>query len=124
MTGLILAYMRKKQDDPSSLPDREDIFYMFVKLDGCAQMSAAGLLLINILQVYNWFTQKHICTMLALYFLAQFLGYMTPIKLLHFLFDAAKPRMYYIGGAAFAFLGFLDIWVFYFNPLQVNIYLD
>ena len=43
---------------------------MFVKLEGFAQIVAGGLVLINILQVYNWFTQKHICTMLALYFLA------------------------------------------------------
>ena len=40
------------------------------------------------------------------------------------LYNAAKPRMYYIGGLVFIFLGFLDIWIFYFNPLQVNIFLD
>ena len=62
--------------------------------------------------------------MLALYFLAQFLGYMTPIALLGSLYDAAKPRMYYIGVVAFMLLGLLDIWVFWFNPLQVNVFLD
>ena len=40
------------------------------------------------------------------------------------LYNAAKPRMYYIGGLVFIFLGVLDIWIFYFNPLQVNIFLD
>ena len=40
------------------------------------------------------------------------------------LYNAAKPRMYYIGGIVFIFLGVLDIWIFYFNPLQVNIFLD
>ena len=50
--------------------------------------------------------------MLALYFLAQFLGYMTPITLLEDIYYAAEPRMYYIGGALFLILGFLDIWVF------------
>ena len=50
--------------------------------------------------------------MLALYFLAQFLGYMTPIYLLAELYYAAKPRVYYIGGALFFLFGALDIWVF------------
>ena len=40
------------------------------------------------------------------------------------LYNAAKPRMYYIGGLVFILLGVLDIWIFYFNPLQVNIFLD
>ena len=97
---------------------------MFVKLESFAQILAAGLVLINILQVYNWFTHRHICTMLALYFIAQFLGYMTPIVLLENLYDAAKPRMYFIGGVVFTFLGLLDFWSFWFNPLQVNIFLD
>ena len=51
---------------------------------------------------------------------------MTPVVLLEQLYDAAKPRMYlyYIGGIAFLILGLLDIWLHWFNPLQVGIFLD
>ena len=55
--------------------------------------------------------------MLAIYFLAQFLGYMTPITLLESLYWAAEPKMYYIGGGVFILFAILDIWVFWFNPL-------
>ena len=49
---------------------------------------------------------------------------MTPIYLLAELYYAAKPRVYYIGGALFCLFGALDVWAFQFNPLQVNIFLD
>ena len=32
--------------------------------------------------------------------------------------------MYFIGGVIFLVFGFIDMWVFQFNPLQVNIFLD
>lgn len=55
-TGLMVAYIIQREDEPGKLPDKDDIFYMFVRLAGSCQILAAGLVLINILQVYNWFT--------------------------------------------------------------------
>ena len=111
-----------QEDIHQELPDL--VSYMMVKIMSLAQILAAGLVLINILQVYNWFKRKHICTMLALYFLAQFLGYMTPITLLKNLYWAATPILYYIGGGLFTLFAVVDIWAFKFNPLQINIFLD
>ena len=42
-TGLMVAYIREQQKEhPGKLPDEADIFYMFVKLQGFAQILAAG----------------------------------------------------------------------------------
>ena len=66
----MIVYIEAKENEPGKLPDEDEIIYMFIKLTSTSQILAAGLVLVNILQVYNWFTRKHICTMLALYFLA------------------------------------------------------
>ena len=121
-TGLLVNYIVSQEDLQGKLPDL--VSYMMVKIMSLAQVLAAGLILINILQVYNWFTTKHICTMLALYFLAQFLGYMTPINFVSALYWSAEPIMYYIGGVLFILFAIIDIWAFQFNPLQINIFLD
>lgn len=41
---------------------------------------ASEIVIIGILQISNWFTKKHVNKMLALYFMAQFAGYMTPLN--------------------------------------------
>ena len=89
----------------------------FIKLVGMAQLFAAGQILINLLQVYNWFKRKQICTMLALYFIAQFLAYLTPAQMDQRVYWACQPIWYYIGGGVFIVLGILDCWAFQFNPL-------
>lgn len=58
---------------------QKDSEYLLHPLEDLAQIFSAGIIIVNILQVYNWFMQKYITTMLGCYFLAQFLGYMTPV---------------------------------------------
>ena len=94
-------------------------------MQNLAQIAAAGIVIINILQVYNWFNEKYINTMIGFYFLAQFLGYMVPLPVLNSGgYWAAQPECYYVAGSAMIFLGVLDHWTFSFNPLQKNIFLD
>lgn len=108
----------------------EDIVYLLHPLEDLAQILSAGIIIINILQVYNWFMQKYITTMIGLYFIAQFLGYMTPVpgQVTVITKDEgmfmSKPYIYYICAGAMFLLGLLDIVVFQFNPMQKNIFLD
>ena len=44
-----------------------------------AQILAAGVVIANILQITNWFQQKHINKILAIYLGSQFAGYQTPL---------------------------------------------
>ena len=50
--------------------DPTDQAYLLHPLENLSQIVAAGILIINILQVYNWFNQKYISTMVGFYFLA------------------------------------------------------
>ena len=114
LTGGLVSYIMTQEgiDGSSEVELPPLVSYMMVKMMSLAQIFAAGLVLINILQVYNWFTTRHICTMLALYFLSQFLGYMTPIYMIEQLYWAAYPKMYYIGGVLFFAFAIIDIWAF------------
>ena len=62
--------------------------------------------------------------MLALYFVAQFLGIVTPVEMVERVYWVCTPTWYNIGGMVFIVLGILDFWTFQFNPMQINIYLD
>ena len=68
--------------------------------------------------------------MIGFYFLAQFLGYMTPVpgQVTATTEDegmwASKPYVYYSCAGAMLLLGLLDIAAFQFNPMQKNIFLD
>ena len=81
-------------------------------------------MLINILQVYNWFSKRYIQVILILYFLMQFLGYLTPVDYLVECQYAPHPYFYYAFAFAFLVLSVLDCWVFYFHPLQKDIFFD
>jgi len=56
-------------------------------LANLAEIISGGVILISILQIYNWFSYNHICSLLALYFSAELFGYLTPIPIL--------PEKYY-----------------------------
>ena len=89
-----------------------------------SQVCASGIVLINILQVYNWASKRYIQLLLIIYFLQQFIGYITPLYLEPSCDFAAHPFWYWLSGAVMLGLAVLDYWVFYFNPLQNNIFLD
>lgn len=84
------------------------------------------MILISILQIYNWFSHTHICTLLALYFCAELCGYLTPIPLLpaEYYYQAAYPKCYFILGTIFILLAVLDLYIFTFSPLEKNILVD
>ena len=87
-------------------------------------MFAAGVILINILQMYNWTNKRFIQVVLIFYFLQQFLGYISPLPYNPWCQWALSPKYYYPIGFAMILLGVLDIWIFFFNPLQNNIFFD
>ena len=87
-------------------------------------MAAAGIVLINILQVYNWADKRFIQLVLIFYFLQQFCGYMTPVNYVPRCQWAAPPIWYWLLGVTMFGLGILDFWLFFFNPLQKNFFVD
>ena len=74
--------------------------------------------------MYNWTNKRCIQVVLIFYFLQQFLGYVTPLPYNPHCQWALGPEYYYPIGFAMILLGILDIWIFYFNPLQNNIFFD
>ena len=95
-----------------------------IHIGALSQICASGIILINILQVYNWASKRYIQLLLIIYFLQQFIGYMTPLYYEPSCDWAAHPFWYWISSAFMLGLAVLDYWVFYFNPLQNNIFLD
>lgn len=51
-------------------------------LSNLANIFSAGVILISIVQIYNWTSLGHISTILAIFFSAEVLGYLTPVPLL------------------------------------------
>ena len=48
-------------------------------MGGLSEIISSAIVLIDILQLYNWFSQKYIQAVLILYFAFQYLSYVTPI---------------------------------------------
>ena len=82
------------------------------------------MVLISILQIYNWFSKRVIQPALILYFSMQFLGYLTPIQYKEKCDWAAPGFWYFIFGPIMALLTCADYWAFYFHPLQKNVFLN
>ena len=49
-------------------------------MGGVSEILSAAIVLTSILQLYNWFSKRYIQVVLIIYFLMQFLGYLTPVK--------------------------------------------
>jgi len=88
------------------------------------QFFSAGVLMISILQISNWFTRKNINKTLALFILSQFAAYMTPCKWFDTLYYSVLPIVYYLCGSAFFIISVIDYYFFAFHPLEKNIFLD
>jgi len=84
----------------------------------------AGVVIICILQLSNWFTQKHINKVISLFLLTQIAGYKTPLHYIHPLFDSVGPLIYWIGAVMIILISIVDYYAFAFHPLQKNIFLD
>ena len=82
-----------------------------------ANTIAAGIILINILQLYNWANKRYIQAILIVYFLFEVIGYATPIEYIPKCQWAAPALWYFCNGSAMFGLGILDYWAFAFNPL-------
>ena len=88
-----------------------------------SQLTASGVVLINILQISNWFTQKNINKVLALYLMMQFAGYMTPMEWIKSMYESVEPIVYWYCGIGMLLISILDHFVFAFHPLEKNIFL-
>ena len=89
-----------------------------------AQILGASIVLINTLQVYNWFDKRYIQMVLITYFCMQFVGYSLPITYIEECLWNLEPIYYLICGSVMVCLAVVDCWFFYFNPLQKNIFID
>jgi len=106
------------------LEDRNRAGIFLFYMGNLSQVLAAGTILINLLQVFNWFPQRIICSMMAVYFSAEFLGYMTPVPSILYEYNAAQPGFYYAAGTLFLAFSVADYFFFTYNPLQKNIFVD
>ena len=79
---------------------------------------------ISVLQLSNWFTQKHCNKMLALLFLSEFTGYITPLNFIADLEWSVRPVIFWVGGSFMVLISILEWFIFAFHPLQKNIFLD
>ena len=66
-----------------------------------AQVLGSGIVLINTLQVYNWFDKRYISMALTGYFAMQYLGYVLPIEYIKDCEWVAHPVYYATFGATF-----------------------
>jgi hypothetical protein len=97
-----------------------DLFY-YVNL---GQISASCVILTSVLQVYNWFSHKSICTMMALFFSSEYFGFMTPIPLLTKFDYASEPIYYFAAGVLFLAISAIESKTFAYCPLEKNILVD
>ena len=88
------------------------------------QIPSSGLMLISIIQVYNWFQNEVVGLALIYYYSAQYLGYLVPIPFLEECYKASQPKFYYIFASVMFAFGILEIWTFTFIPLQKNIIIN
>ena len=86
---------------------------LIIYLANFGELASAGVILINILQIYNWTSHKMICTMMSVYFGTQFLGYLTPVPLVHGFFVATTPPVYLTLGSSFILFGLFEIYFFF-----------
>jgi hypothetical protein len=97
---------------------------LIIYLANFGELASSGVILINILQIYNWTSHKMICTMMSVYFGTQFLGYLTPVPLVHGFFVATTPPVYITLGSSFILFGVAELYFFFWLPSQYNIYVD
>lgn len=86
-------------------------------------MFAAATILLNVLQIYNWFSFRRVSLMLAMYFLVDLIG-----KYIQDAFDK-KPFFTdsfidFIFGVVFVVWGAIDYLTFCFQPTALNVYID
>ena len=82
-----------------------------------AQILGSGIVIICILQISNWFTQRHTNKMLALFLLTQFAGYMTPTEWIHELYDSVHSVVYFCCSGGMILISIADKYMFAFHPL-------
>ena len=121
ISGCLIHYFEKQDQDPDS-PEHDSslidsIKQGFLNQLMVAQFLGSGVIIINILQISNWFTQMHINKMLALFLMTQFGGYMTPLDWIEKLYDSVHPIVYWGCGGGMLAISIVDKYIFAFHPL-------
>lgn len=87
------------------------------------QIFAATTILLNVLQIYNWFSFRRVSLMLAVYFLVDLVG--------KYIQDAFAKNPFFrhsgidfIFGVVFVICGVVDYFTFCFQPAALNVYID
>lgn len=125
LTGTIVHFNETHFKDHSKESEfSHDIRLTYLNNLMVAQLLGSGVVIINILQVSNWFTQRHINKMLALFLMTQFAGYITPLEVNSHLYDSVQPTVYWVCGGVMLLISIVDKYSFAFHPLQKNIFLD
>ena len=87
------------------------------------QVFAAATILLNVLQIYNWFSFRRVSLMLAMYFLVDLIG-----KYIQDAFDKnpffTDSYIDFIFGVVFVVWGAIDYFTFCFQPAALNVYID
>ena len=110
ITWIVTGVLRSIIDNTH---DRNYLLYFYWRNLG--SLFSTGVVLVNILQIYNWFSHKQICTIMSLFLSAEFFGYYLQSWLINTAFDA-KPVYYYVFGLLFLAFAILDVFIFAFGP--------
>ena len=88
-------------------------------------MASTGIILISILKIYNWFSDRNICTVMSIYISAELLGYLTPTPLAIVQgSEVTTPKLYFGLAGVYIALAILDCFVFQYMPSKLGIYID
>ena len=96
---------------------------IFYWLDNIASICSAGVVLINILQIYNWFSLKKLCLFMSLFLTAEFFGYFIDSWIVDTVVFK-HPVYYYLFGVMFVLFGVVDVFYFAFEPATIGVLVD
>lgn len=83
------------------------------------QMVGTYTIVINILQIYNWFSHRQLCRVLAIFLSAELIGY-----LFDFYIEQYYNWLNFTFGGVFILFALIDIFYFHFGPEKLGINID
>jgi len=84
----------------------------------------SSVTVINILQIYKWFAQKHICSMLSIYLSSELIGYFIESLIIDDYQYYNTAAFYYGFGGSMMLFAIFDIFTFVFEPSKLMIHVD
>jgi len=81
-----------------------------------ASILTSGVVMINILQIYNCFSLRRLSTVMSLFLTAEFFGYYADTYIVLSSAQLNSSVYYYAAGVIFMLFGVFDVFYFAFEP--------